>query len=108
MLPMEAERRLRIIAVFFGNLHSKPKAYLYLPTWRVGPEPQWQVENKLLASGNMMILPAAGSVYVPGPRTFLSSHEAGCEHSVSFIWARWSGGGCARQRGMAHHRKPIE
>src|SRR6476620_2643974 len=47
MLPMEVERRLRFVAVFLGSsLHGKPKARVYRLTWRVGPEPQWEGENK--------------------------------------------------------------
>jgi hypothetical protein len=47
MLPMEVERRLRFVAVFLGSsLHGKPKAHVHSLTWRVGPEPQWEGENK--------------------------------------------------------------
>src|SRR3954462_9817982 len=52
MLPIGGERRLRFVAVvfgqlsFLGSLHGKPQACVYLVTWRAGPEPQWRDENK--------------------------------------------------------------
>jgi len=31
---------------FFGSLHGKPQACVYLVKWRAEPEPQWRAENK--------------------------------------------------------------
>ena len=71
MLPIGGERRLRFVAVFFGqlsflgSLHGKPQACVYLVTWRAKPEPQCRAEKKSPGrlspptSGNMMTLPAS-------------------------------------------------
>ena len=95
------ERRLRFVAVFLAAYTASHKpACTHI---RGVPDANHNGGSRINRRGHLQRadlrqhddLSSSRSVYGPGLRTILVEPQGRlCEHSVSSIWARWSGAGC--------------